>query len=60
MELTVYELKERDPKRFENEHYKWQEYALWDDWYEPIWDDFKAKWAGHGLECDGKPTFSIS
>ena len=59
MELTVYELKERDPKRFEKEHYKWQEYALWDDWYEPIWDDFKAKWAGHGLECEGNPTFSI-
>ena len=59
MELTAEELKARDPKRFEKEHYKWQEYALWDDWYEPIWDDFKAKWAGHGLECDGKPQFSI-
>lgn len=38
--MNAIELKERDPKRFEKEYYKWQEHTLDYDWWENLYADF--------------------
>jgi hypothetical protein len=58
MELTAQQLKERDPKRFDRELYKWQEYgALWDEWYETVEQNFTDEMAAHGVNVE-KISFS--
>jgi len=53
MELTAQQLKELDPKRFEQEHHDWQEYgALWDDWFDSIEQNFTDEMAAHGVQVD--------
>ncbi len=58
MELTAQQLKERDPKRFEQEHHDWQEHgALWDDWFDSIEQNFTDEMAARGIQVD-KISFS--
>jgi hypothetical protein len=40
--MDVTELKERDPKRFEKEYYEWQEHAFDYEWWEYVYENFKA------------------
>jgi hypothetical protein len=47
--LTAEELRERDPKRFDREYYKWLEYACDYKWWDYIADQFKAKVADAGV-----------
>lgn len=57
MELTAQQLKERDPKRFEQEYWKWTEHCLWDEWYEGIEQNFTDDMAAHGVNVE-KISFS--
>jgi hypothetical protein len=52
MELTAQQLKERYPKRFQQELYKWQENCLWDDWYDTVEQNFTDEMAAHGVQVD--------
>jgi hypothetical protein len=52
MELTAQQLKERYPKRFEREHYEWQEHCLWDEWYETVEQNFTDDMAAHGVNVE--------
>jgi len=53
MELTAQQLKELDPKRFQQEYYEWQESgALWDEWFDSIEQNFTDEMAAHGVEVD--------
>jgi hypothetical protein len=47
--LTAEELRERDPKRFEREYYKWLEYACDHKWWDYIEDQFKSSVADAGV-----------
>jgi hypothetical protein len=40
--MNVIELRDRDPKRFEEEYYKWHEYALDYEWWDYLYSNFKA------------------
>ena len=51
--LTAQELRERDPKRFELEYYKWFEYACDYKWWDYIEDHFKATVAEAGVTVRG-------
>ncbi len=57
MELTAQQLKERDPKRFERELYRWQEHCLWDEWYDTVEQNFTDEMAARGIQVD-KISFS--
>lgn len=57
MEVTAQQLKELDPKRFEQEYWKWQEYCLWDEWYEGVEECFTDDMAAHGVTVE-KISFS--
>ena len=50
--ITAKELKELDPKRFEKEYYKWQEYAYHDDWADWIKEDFESQMRVYGIKVD--------
>ncbi len=50
--MDAKELKERDPKRFRDEYWKWTMYAADYDWWEYIQDDFKADCALKGVRVD--------
>jgi hypothetical protein len=50
--MNVTELKTSDPKRFEMEYYKWQEYAADYDWWETLYADFKADCSALGVRVD--------
>jgi hypothetical protein len=47
--LTAEELRERDPKRFDREYYKWLEYACDYKWWDYIEDQFKESVAAAGV-----------
>ena len=55
--MNVLELRDRDPKRFEEEYYKWHEYALDYEWWEYLYDNFKADCMTMGVHVDSI-TFS--
>jgi len=57
--ITAKELKELDPKRFEKEYYKWQEYAIYDDWADWIKEDFESQMRVYGIKVD-RFTWCIS
>lgn len=50
--MNAIELKERDPKRFEKEYYKWQEYTPDYDWWDCIDENFKEDCAKLGVRVD--------
>ena len=50
--MDAKELKERDPKRFNKEYWKWAEYAADHDWWDFIYDNFKADCALKGVRVD--------
>ena len=50
--MNVIELKTSDPKRFEKEYYKWHEYAADYDWWETLYEDFKADCLALGVRVD--------
>jgi len=50
--MHVTELKERDPKRFEKEYYKWCEYAADYEWWEDLYADFTTDCAALGVRVD--------
>lgn len=50
--MDAKELKERDPKRFDKEYWKWTEYAADYDWWEYAQDEFKADCALKGVRVD--------
>ena len=52
MEVTAQQLKERDPKRFEQEYWKWTEHCLWDEWYETVEQNFTDDMAAHGVNVE--------
>ena len=52
MEVTAQQLKELNPKRFEQEHLKWQEHCLWDEWYETVEQNFTDEMAAHGVNVE--------
>ena len=55
MELTAQQLKERYPKRFQQEYYEWQEHCLWDEWYETVEQNFtddRSEERRVGKECE--------
>lgn len=52
MEVTAQQLKELDPKRFEQEYWKWQEHCLWDEWYECVEQNFTDDMAAHGVNVE--------
>lgn len=47
--MNVTELREHDPKRFEKEYYKWQEYTPDYDWWQHIETEFKANSGNSGV-----------
>jgi hypothetical protein len=49
--LTVRELKDMDPKRFDKEYYHWCEYTGYDGWAECIEGDFRTRHAPQGVEA---------
>jgi len=51
-DVTAKELKELDPKRFEKEYYKWQEYAADYDWADWIKENFEADMRCEGIKVD--------
>ena len=57
MEVTAQQLKELDPKRFEQEYWKWTEHCLWDEWYETIEQNYTDDMAAHGVNVE-KISFS--
>jgi len=50
--MNVIELKTSDPKRFEKEYDKWREYAADYDWWETLYEDFKADCLALGVRVD--------
>jgi len=48
--LTAKELQAADPKRFQKEYSKWQEYALDYDWWDYMEDGFKENVASLGVD----------
>ena len=52
MEVTAQQLKELDPKRFEQEYLKWTEHCLWDEWYEGVEQNFTDEMAAHGVNVE--------
>lgn len=50
--MNVTELREHDPKRFEKEHYKWQEHTLDYDWYKWTEANFIEDCANQGVRVD--------
>ena len=50
--VTAQELKELDPKRFEKEHHKWQEYAADYDWAEWVKEDYESQMKCEGIKVD--------
>lgn len=50
--MNVLELRDRDPKRFEKEYYKWHEYALDYEWWDYLYSDFKAECVEIGVHVD--------
>lgn len=50
--MDIKELKERYPKRFNDEYWKWTGYAADHDWWDFIYDDFKADCALKGVQVD--------
>ena len=52
MYMNVTELKERDPKRFEKEYYKWQEHTLDYDWYKWTEENFIEDCGKQGVRVD--------
>jgi hypothetical protein len=50
--MEVTELKERDPKRFEKEYYKWTEYATDYDWWDDLYEDFTTDCAKLGIRVN--------
>ena len=50
--ITAQELKALDPKRFEKEYYKWQEYAIYDDWADWIKENYEAEMKCEGIKVD--------
>jgi len=58
-EVTAQELKSLDPKQFDKEYYKWQEYAVYDDWAEYIQEDFASQMKVQGIHVD-RFTWNIS
>ena len=57
MEVTAQQLKALDPKRFEQEYWKWTEYCLWDEWYEGVEGCFTDEMAANGVTVE-KISFS--
>jgi hypothetical protein len=55
--MNILELRDRDPKRFEEEYYKWYEYAPDYEWWEYIFDNFKKDCMTMGVYVDNI-TFS--
>jgi hypothetical protein len=55
--MNILELRDRDPKRFEEEYYKWTEYALDYEWWDYLYDNFKADCMPMGVYVDNI-TFS--
>ena len=51
-DVTAKELKELDPKRFEKEYYKWQEYAADYDWAEWVKEDYESQMKCEGIKVD--------
>jgi hypothetical protein len=49
--LTVRELKDMDPKRFDKEYYHWCEYSVDDGWAEYLEGDFRERHAPQGVEA---------
>ena len=58
-EVSASDLKTRDPKRFEREYSKWTEHNLDYDWWDSVYEMFKADMAAEGVDVD-KMYFSIS
>lgn len=50
--MNILELRDRDPKRFEEEYYKWHEYALDYEWWDYLYSDFKADCVELGVHVD--------
>lgn len=50
--MDAKELKERDPKRFNDEYWKWTGYATEWEWWDFIYDNFKADCALKGVRVD--------
>lgn len=50
--LTVRELKDIDPKRFDKEYYHWCEYTGYDGWAECVEGDFRERHAPQGVEAN--------
>lgn len=57
--LTIQELKEHDPHRFEREYHKWLEYCCDHDWWDMIEEEFKAEMETLGGHVDSI-YFSLS
>jgi hypothetical protein len=51
-EVTAQELKELDPKRFEKEYHKWQEYSADYDWAEWVKEDYESQMKCEGIKVD--------
>lgn len=51
-DVSAKELKERDPKRFEKEYYKWQEYSADYDWAEWVKEDYISQMRVEGINVD--------
>ncbi len=49
--LTVRELRDKAPKRFDKEYYHWREYTGYDGWAECIEGDFRTRHAPQGVEA---------
>lgn len=50
--MDAKELKERDPKRFSEEYWKWTGYATEWEWWDCIYDNFKEDCALKGVRVD--------
>ena len=50
--MDAKELKERDPKRFAKEYWKWTGYATEWEWWDFIYDNFKEDCALKGVRVD--------
>lgn len=51
-EMTAGALREIDPKRFEKEYYEWREYTVSHEWWDYIYDNFKADCLLKGVRVD--------
>jgi len=57
--LTAKELQTQDPKKFQKEYSKWQEYALDYDWWDYMEETFKTDMAKVGIDVQ-RIYFSLS